>query len=147
MIMGKGGARVGAGRKPKDGALAGLEGSRRRPTVVRFPGPVMPAEPVPPPAELGGKPLLVWQELAPFAHAALTLTPETAAAFMMLCRAVALERGLAKSKEKGGTNHRGMMQRVDAGMKSFRLSPMGKAFAVPAVAVDPFEEFDSKQQA
>ena len=144
--MPRGGARVGSGRKPKDVAMAALHGSRQR-TVVRFPaqpGALAQSapEPVGAPADLKGRPLRVWLELAPFALAGLTLTAGTSAAFSMLSRAIALERKLAKGKEAGESKHRGMMQRVEAGMTRFRLAPMGKAIVQPAKVEDPFDEFD-----
>jgi hypothetical protein len=71
--------------------------------------------------------LAIWHELAPSALAKHTLTPETAAAFVMLCRAVVLERALSASPATaGGSNHRGLMHRVATWMKDFCLSPFGK---------------------
>lgn len=84
--------------------------------------------------------LAIWHELAPRAVAKRTLTPETAAAFAMLCRAVVQERALSASPATaGGTNHRGLMHRVATWMKDFCLSPFGKplteaAPATPAVS-------------
>lgn len=82
--------------------------------------------------------LAIWHELAPQAFAARTLTPATAAAFAMLCRAVVQERALSASPAfAGGPNHRGLMHRVATWMKDFCLSPFGKALseAKPAAAV------------
>jgi hypothetical protein len=143
----RGGARIGAGRKPKDEALKALHGSRRRTAAALLP-PLVPADvPMPvvdPPASLTGPALAVWHELAPFALAARTLTAATAAAFVMLCRAVALERALARSREKGGSNHRGVMQRCEIGLTRFGLAPIGKPVTSPAAPPpDPFTEFDT----
>ncbi len=82
--------------------------------------------------------LAIWHELAPSAVAARTLTPATAAAFVMLCRAVVHERALSASPmDVGGPNHRGLMHRVATWMKDFCLSPFGKALfeSKPAAAV------------
>ncbi|MEP7304200.1 MAG: hypothetical protein ABJA98_01655 [Acidobacteriota bacterium] len=82
--------------------------------------------------------LAIWHELAPSAFAKRTLTPETAAAFVMLCRAVVQERALSASPAAaGGPNHRGLMHRVATWMKDFCLSPFGKPLseAKPAAAV------------
>lgn len=71
--------------------------------------------------------LAVWHELAPLAFAKQTLTPGTAAAFVMLCRAVVGERALSASPATAfGPNHRGVMQRVDKGLHDFQLAPFGK---------------------
>jgi len=81
--------------------------------------------------------LAIWHELAPSAFAARTLTPATAAAFVMLCRAVVQERALSASPAfAGGPNHRGLMHRVATWMKDFCLSPFGKPlFEAPTAAV------------
>jgi len=87
--------------------------------------------------------LAVWRELAPHAFAARTLTPGTAAAFMMLCRGVVQERTLsASAATASGPNHRGMMQRVATGMKDFNVAPFGKPMyeAEPAKA-NPLDRF------
>ena len=69
-----------------------------------------------------------------------TLTPATAAAFELLCRQILLERKLNRSPDRGGSAHRGMMQRVEAGLSRFRLAPTGKPAPAPK-PVDPFAEF------
>lgn len=86
----------------------------------------------------------VWRELSPFALAAGTLTIGTAAAFGMFCRAVVLERVLGRGREAGCSNHRGMMQRVEAGMLRFNLAPIGKPMPKQKSGKpeDPFSEFD-----
>jgi hypothetical protein len=81
----------------------------------------------------------VWHELAPFAFEARTLTPATAAAFCMLCRAVARER----ATELPDADHRGLMQRVNTWMKDFGIAPLGKPLFAPQVApvVNPVDRF------
>jgi hypothetical protein len=59
----------------------------------------------------------------------------------MLCRAVVRERALSKTKACGGTNHRGLMQRVASGMKDFAIAPLGKALA-PATSAAPVSKLD-----
>lgn len=98
-----------------------------------------PGEPNPQIAELQAKvdaltarafALAVWHELAPHASEAQTLTPGTAGAFAMLCRAVVHERALSASpSEADGANHRGLMHRVATWMKDFGLAPLGKPMA------------------
>jgi hypothetical protein len=141
----RGGVRVGSGRKPKARALAALHGHRARRLIEDHEAALTaesgPPDPVDPPATVTGPVLKVWLELAPHALAERTLTAKTAASFELLCRAVVLERKLSRGAEKGGSNHRGMMQRVEAGFARFRLAPTGKAFEPPPKPVDPFAEF------
>jgi len=168
--MPRGGARVGAGRKPKGAAILSLHGGRVRnagqmaASVASAPLPAINT-----PEDIPEAQKQVWEELAPHAVAARTLTAGTAAAFRDLCEAIVLKRmmlaeiladGLTGAKvtlqmdEKGGglqtvekkahtllSQHRGMMQRVEAGFTRFRLAPMGKELVVEAKAEDPFEEF------
>ena len=168
--MPRGGARVGAGRKPKGATVLSLHGGRVRqpaqaaPTVAQGPLPdVKQPEGMPEASQV------LWNELAPHALEARTLTDGTAAAFRDLCEAIVLKRmmlaeiladGLTGTKvtlqmdEAGGgvqsvekkahtllSQYRGMMQRVEAGFTRFRLAPMGKEIIVAQKAVDPFEEF------
>ncbi len=76
---------------------------------------------------------MIWAELAPHAFTARTLTRSTQAAFEMLCRNIVLERAFATSAlGAGGADHRGMIQRVNTGLKDFGLAPLGKAVLTPA---------------
>jgi hypothetical protein len=140
----RGGPRPGAGRKPLERPLAALHGHRRR-VLVEERSAVSPALPAPvpvdPPLDLKGAPLLVWQELAPFALAERTLTPATAAAFALLCRVIVLERAAGRSRDRGKADHRGLIIRTEAGLAKFRLSPTGKPNP-PEKPLDPFAEFD-----
>ncbi len=83
--------------------------------------------------------LAVWHELAPHAFEARTLTPATAAAFAMLCRAVARER----ATELPDADHRGLMARIGTWMKDFGIAPLGKPLyaAEPVQAVNPLDRF------
>lgn len=117
--IGSGGRRVGSGKKGNRGVVL------PHPSAPAPPGP--PSDTFDPPATLRGKARAVWLELAPLAFEARTLTRATEASFVILCRNVALERKLAGSRRgAGGTNHRGMIQRVDAELAHFCLAPFGK---------------------
>lgn len=179
---GSGGARIGAGRKPKDRvlkALAGFAGkrttkdqqSKQRKDAASQPAslPLMPA-----PADLPADQRAVWEEMAPHAAAQRTLTPEMALAFRDLCEAIVLKRRMLATIEEDGmtyqrktvhveredadtelrteeceikahpliTHHRGLMQRVEAGLMRFRLSPIGKEVVVGEAKKDEWADFD-----
>lgn len=159
------GGNVTAGRKPKDASLHRLQGTRsRQPVVTAAHGVVAGAEM---PVGLRGEAVTVWAELAPLAVQARTLTPITARALGDLCVAIVTRDAMAaKIAEDGLTfqkisvdgagvehveikahplisQHRGQMQRVEAGLVRFRLSPIGKELTGPDDApVDPFAEFE-----
>ncbi|HZR23240.1 MAG TPA: hypothetical protein VFA59_06615 [Vicinamibacterales bacterium] len=111
-------------------ALDGGASHRRRkiyPSDVAAPAP----ETFDPPKELTPDERAVWLQLAPHAFKAQTLTPVTAFAFVVLCRNVVLERRYAGSvTDAGGSNHRGLIQRIDAELARFSLAPMGKPILV-----------------
>lgn len=147
--MPRGGARAGSGRKPLttlERTLTGNPGHRGR--VLEGPGlgtvpMVAPLAPVEPPEDLPSAVRAVWDQLAPHAHQARTLTPATAVAFQLLCQNVVLERYTA-SRDPGGANHRGLIQRVDAELAAFNLRPFGKPIyeADPAPAsANPLDKF------
>jgi hypothetical protein len=88
--------------------------------------------------------LIVWQEIAPHAFEARTLTPATAAAFVMLCRAIVHERKLSASPLAiGGANHRGLMHRVSTWLKDFAIAPFGKPLYAeqPTAIANPLDRF------
>ena len=150
---GSGGSRVGAGAKRKDSALALVHGSRG--LVSQKPSPYsgvvsgLPAV-VESPSDLPAEQAVLWDELAPHALASHTLTPETALAFRDLLEAIVVKRALLARVESDGlvyikvtvdgtgaehqelkshtllVQFRGLMQRVEAGMARFRLTPDGK---------------------
>lgn len=98
---------------------------------------------VPSPVGLTEDEAAVWRELAPHATAERTLTPRTAMAFRWLCRNVVIERKLGAAETTvAGPDHRGMMQRVEAGLARFRLTPDGKPTARVDIA-DEWAEFDA----
>lgn len=166
--MSHGGARPGAGRRPKNQQakwLSGDAGKRGEGKQKPQPGPVqLIAAPVDLPAEQAA----VWNELGPYACAQRTLVPDTVAAFRDLCEAIVLKRAmLARIAEDGMTylkittdvtsgeqskdvkahpllsHHRGMMQRVEAAMLRFRLSPIGKELMPAEEPKDEWQEFDT----
>lgn len=78
--MARGGARLGAGRKPQamyvvpQGAAASTTG-----------GEVIKGEPIPPPEHLSEAKRAVWERFAPQAHAIGTLIPGKEGGFELLC--------------------------------------------------------------
>ena len=162
--LGSGGFRQGAGRKSKGARILALHGGRdRKPTQPDVTRPIAAAVPMP---KLLADQRAVWQELAPLARAAGTLTVGTAGSFRDLCRAIVVRNGMwAKIQQDGWTylkvsvdgagvehrelkkhplisDHRGWEQRVEAGRMRFRLAPIGKELGEPVPVADPFEEFD-----
>ena len=147
-----GGRRAGAGRKPKTAlevAVTGDPGHRQGRVLPHPSAGAVPAvaeiEEFDAPNDLTFDERQVWMELAPFAFANRTLTKATSLSFRILCRNVVLERlyGLSPT-DRGGASHRGMIQRVDAELLRFNLSPCGKPIyeAAPAVVpANPLEKF------
>jgi len=143
MGMGHGGARVGAGRKPK----------RRRNTVPFTPIDGGRAGDVPqkPPADLPADQWDFWATYAPLAIEQGTLTTATVGAFRLLCEVDAEKRATREQIEKDGRtfvkvtrdfegnelrefkahpltgSYRQLAQRVEALMGRFKLAPFGKA--------------------
>jgi hypothetical protein len=146
-----GGARFGSGRKPKGTVEVALTGHRGK--VLSGPGsgeaPIVAAiDPFDPPVDLPAENRLVWQQLAPHAFQARTLTRATERAFLLLCRNVVLEELLAKIGA-GGPNHRGIIARVEAGYSAFMLRPFGKPIfeAEPQAPANPLDEFLHRSRA
>lgn len=179
---GSGGARVGAGRKRKGQAEGALTGSRRvrarikqqrgnqttgnqteaSGAVVQGSGSVANAVAIPePPGSLTLDELGEWNELAPLAAKAGTLTDETRMALRDLCQARVLKDRLLRAVADQGdlvpgagigtvaahpliTKFTTLLQRVEAGMMRFRLAPMGKSLETgDEKPADPFAEFDA----
>ena len=113
---------------------------------------------MPPPKDMTDVQKDFWKQLAPLAAIQRTLTTETAHAFRDLCEAIVLKRlmleqinidGLTMSDEDGVvkahpliTHHRGLMQRVEAGLMRFRLSPVGKEMAPVDTPKDEWDDLD-----
>lgn len=142
--IGSGGQRVGTGSKPKSRADKVLEGTAKRgqkpatlPNVDEFDAPDC----------LTHDERAVWLDLAPHAFQARTLTRATAYSFQLMCRNIVLERALASEpEERGKANHRGVIQRIDAELLRFSLSPIGKPMAsVEPEKKDEWTEFDGAE--
>lgn len=141
---GSGGARPGAGRKSKRDRERWLHGSRGRSTAAKAPPPVVDHQDVPTDLGLTTEERLVWLRLAPEAMTLGTLTPATEYQFGLLCQNIVLERELRRDLEqRGGSNHRGIIQRIDAELLRFCLAPMGKPIVEEKKPEDPFAEFDA----
>ena len=133
--------RPGTGPKPKRLAEKVLQGT----ATVRERTAVLPAvDEFDAPHDLATDERLVWLRLAPHAFKARTLTMATEYQFVMLCRNIVLERVIALDPDqRGRANHRGIIQRIDAELARFCLSPMGKPLVEEAPRVeDAFAEFD-----
>lgn len=152
--MGWGGARVGAGRKPKDEQLLLLEGGRRRRrTGARADPPPAEHQPslleeLPAPGALLANAAAVWDELAPLAMKKRTLTKAEVPGFQLLCENVALERQVRAGKmygmPVGGSDHRGLIRMVEIGLARFGLNGTGKPSLIPEdeQPKDEWAEFD-----
>jgi hypothetical protein len=164
---GSGGARPGSGRKSKDADAKWLGGNAGKRDGQKPPKAPAPFELIAPLVGLTDAQIEVWNDLAPHACAQRTLTAQTARAFADLCEAIVLKRRLMASIEANGltylkvtidgagqehteqkanpllAQHRGMMQRVEAALLRFRLSPIGKELAPAAASPkDEWAEFD-----
>ncbi len=133
-----GGRRPGAGAKPKSARARAVSGvpAHKKGRVLAHPSAGAEAPSTAPaeieefdaPNDLTMDERHVWLELAPFAFANRTLTKATSLSFRMLCRNIVIEQKMAtRVADRGTSNHRGMIQRVDAEMLRFNPSPCGKA--------------------
>lgn len=146
--MPRGGARAGAGRKPKgDGPVR--DRSKR---VLAMPGITLPpalrppttlAPPVTnsalkdPPADLEEDAKPIWQAWAPWAIEQGTLVDATVAGFRELCEQFLVKQALwSRLRTLGIASAEGdrilkryekIVQRIDASLKNFRLTAFGKA--------------------
>lgn len=148
-----GGSRVGAGRKAQDASrrwLGGNAGKRGR-TGAKRPDALPTLPDVAQPASLSPEEALIWQTLAPLACAARTLTEATSGDLAVLC---ALEVELAEVKKErrleGWTTRgmflakefRGLVQRVEAKRRAFRLAPIGKEMVAAEAPKDEWSDFE-----
>lgn len=135
------------------------------PPAARVPDPSVVASDVqipPPPGNLTLDELAEWQDLAPRAARQGTLNDSTMLALRDLCQARVLkDRLLRKIGDEGEVviastgnvaahpliaRFTTLLQRVEAGMLRFKLSPMGKEMdpaPEKSSANDPFAEFDT----
>lgn len=151
--MGKGGARIGAGRKPNPNSVRSLRRARQQATVLQHPSsppaPPLVAVPVPvldeadAPNDLNLEQRRVWMELAPLAMQNGRLTSATSDAFKAGCRWVVIERACAASvTDQGSSTHDRAMKWASRFYAEFSLTPGGKPMADPKLpAVDEDEAF------
>lgn len=169
--MARGGSRVGAGRPRKSDQEQWLGGDagKRGNTPAERPENLPDFRLLPAPDDLTTEQAAVWNTLAPHACSARTLTEGTAHAFRDLCEAIVLKRQMAAAISADGltylkvtvdgsgqehterkanpllAQHRGMMQRIEAALMRFRLSPMGKELVPSEPVKDEWAEFDESQ--
>ncbi len=141
---GSGGARTGAGRKPKDARLLSIQGGLSRRLGATASVPDATAGPFAPPADLDPSELAVWERDAPLAIAQGTLTRAMIGAFRAYCElealtasmhrnikdnlmvTVATDAGVFQKPNPLLSNYRGAVQRLQSMRKDFKLSPFGK---------------------
>lgn len=109
------------------------------------PAPLPTVEEADVPNDLKTDERLVWLKLAPHAIQNGTLVAASEVAFGLLCQNIVRERKYGESLTECGTaNHRGLIQRVEAGLDAFGLRPLpGKPLAQPQAEkrVSPLERF------
>jgi hypothetical protein len=157
--MPRGGARIGAGRKPKTARAHWLTGDagKRNLAVVESPvgGDVVAVKAFLPPAALGAEERDYWRTWEPEARANGTLTSATVAGFVLLCE-VAADAGRLRARiDADGLmfvvdgvpkahpllpSYRGQQQRREQLLARYGLAAMGK----PAAPVSPVS--DEKQE-
>ncbi len=149
---GWGGARIGAGMKPKNGQRA----IRPRRVTKLHEAAQQTAEPgaavsVLPPEDLSTEQKAVWQTYAGLAIEKRTLTAHTEGTFRMLCELEVRRRKMGQTIDRDGltylkvfvdsagnehqelkkhpliAEHRQLSQRVEVLLRQFCLSPFGKA--------------------
>lgn len=141
--MPRGGARVGAGRKPKEpkpAVVLGMDGVRldsvAAPTAAAASSSTVDGL-VKAPKDLTPKQREVWKTWAPRAIEQRTLVPATVAGFSELCEQMVLKNEIAAAIDKAGVSHYDsdrllkryapLAQRVDASLARFKLTGFGKA--------------------
>ena len=139
--IGSGGRRPRAGRPQKVGSVRWQRAERRAQRAGAPPAVQAPSALVAAPEGLEPDALAVWSRLAPFALESRSLTPATAEAFALGCRVVALERAVSATNA-AGSNHRGLLVRVEAFLLRFGLMPTGKPIAQTEQPADEWAEFD-----
>ena len=167
--MPRGGFRPGAGRKSKKSKERELEGSRGRTTARDAGANSTDAKAVSKPVDL--EPIVsdVWDQLAPGAIAAGTLTEATAYAFLTgVCELIAERRRYRAQVDLDGimiqpvqidnetgdrfsvgtpVKHplipeiRQLQVRIEANMQRFMITALGKSMGAPVKDEDPFDEF------
>lgn len=145
--MPRGGARVGAGRKPtrrRPAVVLGMDGNRRDLfATASAPGEPSPAavpqqesELLQPPSDLTPAQQDLWRRWAPLAVEQRTLVPATVPGFRELCEQLALKQTLARRiGHLGAGSERAagrlglyvkLAQRLDSSLARFKLTGFGK---------------------
>lgn len=136
--MGHGGARVGAGRKPREKArVLGMNGTRMSPNVDATTKPSSDhSNLADPPDGLPIEQHEFWRRWAPMAIEMRTLAPSTVVGFRELCEQMALkvaiwdrmaQLGLASSEaDRLLKRYEKIAQRLDTSLKGFKLTAFGK---------------------
>jgi hypothetical protein len=133
MANGHGGARPGAGRKPKSAEERRLAGDAgHRGVVIRYPDaatvgdvPAADSQVVEPPPTLTPDELAVWKDLAPEATRNGTLKASTVKAFVMLCEQIVDYR--AQRRLQAGSADAARTAKIVLGLLGdFDLRPRGK---------------------
>lgn len=140
--MGRGGRRIGAGRKPKQ-QTAKLLQHPSAPVAVPTTSEPSPLEEFDAPDDLAMDERAIWLKQAPHAFANRTLTRASALAFERYCKVVVLERNEAKSSGVGGANHRGLLKQINAYELQFLLVPAGRAMPTVDKPVGMVDEDDA----
>lgn len=159
-MAGWGGARVGAGAKPKPKPdrpaspfavhTGGRPDSAQALARDVQPPPAVPSELFEPPADLSEGQQEFWRQYAPLAVERKTLTPATVPAFRLLCELHAKKDLVGTMVDKGALGGlRVFMQlakQVETLMARFCLAPFGKPTTSdkPKVASNPFAGFAAK---
>lgn len=112
--MARGGARVGAGRKPRQRSAPQpfepviIDGGKNAPTSAdqSVPPPALPgAISAEPPDDLPEAQHAAWRTFAAQAIEARTLAPRTVGAFRLLCKLVAMEQAISEQIGADGWTH------------------------------------------
>ena len=151
--MGKGGQRIGAGRRPKgleSLILSGTAKASERGSAPP-PGPPVSVTLIAAPPGLREDERLYWETWAPYACRARTLTPATADEFRALCEMVVDCEALLRERRLEGWTQRGLSllreyralrMRIEVGRRAFQLAPVGKPMDDTESSADPFSTFD-----
>ena len=144
--MGWGGARVGAGKKPRN-PFGIVNGGKTETPVV---DPEVQSLAIPP-ADLTPEQQEFWRVCAPLALERRTLIESTAPAFRLLCELHAKKVMVGTMVDKGALGglrvYLQLSKQVEALMARFCLAPFGKPAkeAAPKKDVNPWKAFGTPQ--
>jgi hypothetical protein len=115
-----------------------LEADTRHLRRTVFQTPIVDPPLFDPPADVTGRERQLWEDLAPLAAAAGTLTVWTAFQFCRLIANLYLEeRYRVSPTESGSAGHRGLVKIIDGELVAFALAPSGAPADPPSPAEDP----------